>query len=72
MCSAYTVRGLETLRNTMNIILLGDSTIDNASYTNGGRSVLDYLHSLLGSKGAVTMLAVDESMTTGVRDRIDE
>jgi lysophospholipase L1-like esterase len=54
----------------MNIILLGDSTIDNASYTSGGASVLDHLHSLLGPEGAVTILAVDGSMTKGVMDQL--
>jgi hypothetical protein len=58
------------LHSALNIVLLGDSTIDNASYTDGGPSVPEHVEALLGAQGTVTMLAVDGSTTTDVPNRL--
>ena len=41
------------------VVLLGDSTIDNELYVDGGRPVPEHLRSLLDEGDRVTMLAVD-------------
>jgi len=50
----------------VNIVLLGDSTIDNGAYTDGGPAVPDHLAELLGDDGRVTMLAIDGSITEDI------
>lgn len=42
-----------------NIVLLGDSTLDNGSYTGGEPSVTEYLREKAGPDCQVTLLAVD-------------
>ena len=53
----------------MNIVLVGDSVFDNASYVNDGEEVSQLLANILG-QDAVTLLAVDGDMTTDVYKRL--
>ena len=48
------------------IVLLGDSILDNRSYTNGGPDVLSQVRNLLDKDWRVTLLAIDGSVTTNV------
>ena len=50
----------------MHLALLGDSTFDNAAYTDGGPDVAAHLERLLGEGHRVTLLAVDGAMLDDV------
>jgi hypothetical protein len=52
------------------IVLLGDSTFDNAAYVNGGPDVIKQLRSILPQDWQATLLAVNGSVTTDVIDQI--
>jgi len=54
----------------LNVVLIGDSTLDNGLYTDGGPSVPEHLEALLGSDGVVTMLAVDGNTTADVENSL--
>lgn len=41
----------------MHVALLGDSTLDNRRYTDGGPAVVDQLEAVLGDGHAVTLVA---------------
>ena len=43
----------------MHLVLLGDSTLDNAPYTGDGPCVTDHIDSRLGDGSSVSLLAVD-------------
>ena len=47
----------------MHLILLGDSTLDNAPYTKSGPCVTDHIASRLGEESSVSLLAVDGHTT---------
>jgi hypothetical protein len=48
------------------IVLLGDSTLDNAAYVAGGPDVVALLREELAGEGKATLLAVDGSVVGGV------
>ena len=50
----------------MHLILLGDSTLDNKSYTHGGLAVEDHIEAQLEEEFAVTLLAQDGDVTSGI------
>ena len=50
----------------MHLILLGDSTLDNKSYTRGGLAVEDHIEAQLEEDSAVTLLAEDGDVTSGI------
>ena len=52
----------------MHLILIGDSTLDTKSYTDGGPSVTDHIRAGLGEGSAVTRLALDGDKTHDVED----
>lgn len=52
------------------LVLLGDSILDNAAYTAGGPDVLSHLHAQLPAHWNVSLLALDGSVTTDVRDQL--
>lgn len=54
----------------MHVVLLGDSTLDNASYTEGGPAVVDHLVEMLNDGGRATLLALDGAMTTDMADQV--
>ncbi len=54
----------------MHLILLGDSTLDNGPYTQGGPCVTDHIHSRLGDGSSVSLLAVDGHTTHGVANQL--
>lgn len=54
---------------TRNVVLLGDSTLDNAAYTSGGPDVASQLRERLGSR--VTLLAVDGAVTWDVPRQLE-
>lgn len=54
----------------MHIVLLGDSTFDNAPYTDGGPAVIDHLRAELGNSDEATLLAVDGDVTTDVAHQL--
>lgn len=54
----------------MHVALLGDSTLDNRRYTNGGPAVVDQLEAILGDGHSVTLLAVDGDTTRQVPERL--
>jgi hypothetical protein len=54
----------------MHIVLLGDSTLDNGLYTNGGPAIPDQLSEHLGSSGGLTMLAIDGSTTEDIPSQL--
>ena len=56
----------------MNICLLGDSILDNVTYTDGAPAVTDHLNRLLGGNGRATLLAVDGSVTAQVHRQVRE
>ena len=56
----------------MNICLLGDSILDNATYTDGAPAVTDHLNRLLGGTGRATLIAVDGSVTAQVHRQVRE
>ena len=53
-----------------NIVLLGDSILDNAAYTDGGPDVAAQLHALTGEMDSVTLLANDGDMTVDVGSQL--
>ncbi len=54
----------------IHIALLGDSTFDNAAYTDGGPDVVTHLEELLGDHGHATLLAVDGATTAAIPDQL--
>lgn len=56
----------------MHIVLLGDSTLDNARYTDGGPSVVDHLNNQLSSKDRATLLAMDGAISEMVSVQMDD
>jgi hypothetical protein len=53
------------------LILLGDSILDNATYTAGGPAVIDHLQPRLPPGWEATLLAVDGHMTQHVFSQLD-
>ncbi len=49
------------------LVLLGDSVLDNASYVPAGETVTDHLRATLGTSAHVTLLARDGNVTTEAR-----
>jgi hypothetical protein len=45
------------------IVLLGDSILDNASYTSGGPDVISQVREILPKDWKATLLAVDGAVT---------
>jgi len=56
----------------MHLILLGDSTLHNDSYTGGGPSVTDHIRADLGETSEVTRLARDGGTMCDVVGRLDK
>jgi len=56
----------------MHIALLGDSTLDNAPYTDGGPAVVDHLSSRLTGDDRATLLAVDGAIAEMVPAQVDQ
>ena len=56
----------------MHLILLGDSTLDNESYTDGRPAVKDYINSHLGAGSAVRLLAEDGAMICDVVGQLEK
>jgi lysophospholipase L1-like esterase len=56
----------------MHLTLLGDSTLDNASYTDGGPAVIDHLSSRLTGNDCATLLAVDGAIAEMVPTQMGE
>jgi hypothetical protein len=54
------------------VVLLGDSTFDNASYTNGQPDVVTHLRSLLPSGATASLLAIDGATTVDLADQLHE
>ena len=54
------------------LILLGDSILDNASYTEGGPAVITHVQEQIPKDWQATLLAVDGSTTENVADQIRE
>jgi hypothetical protein len=54
------------------LILLGDSILDNASYTEGGPAVITHVQEQIPKDWQATLLAVDGSTTEHVADQIQE
>ncbi len=54
----------------MHVVLLGDSTLDNAPYTGGRPDVTAHLTRRLGPDGRVTLLALDGSVTGDVPGQV--
>ena len=52
------------------VALLGDSIFDNAAYVSGGPDVAAQLRAELGAGFRVTLLAVDGSVTSDVREQL--
>ncbi len=48
------------------VVLLGDSILDNAAYTDGAPDVAAQLHKLMPSVDHVTLLATDGHMTVDI------
>lgn len=53
-----------------NLVLLGDSILDNAAYTDGGPDVAAHLHHLMPATDSVTLLAHDGDMTIDIARQI--
>ena len=51
-------------------MLLGDSIFDNAAYVRGGPDVIAQVKAKLGTTSKATLLAVDGSVTTDVRNQL--
>ncbi len=49
------------------LVLIGDSVLDNASYVAAGESVTDHLRATLGTSAHVTLLARDGNVTSEAR-----
>lgn len=56
----------------MHLALLGDSTLDNARYTDGGPSVVDHLNNRLAPEDRATLLALDGAIAETVPTQVDE
>ena len=54
-----------------NVVLLGDSIFDNASYVPGGPSVIEHLRRILPAGWRATLLAIDGSVTSDVVRQLD-
>lgn len=54
------------------LVLLGDSTFDNAAYVRGGPAVIDQVRRLLPAACRATLLAVDGSRIEGVHRQFSE
>jgi hypothetical protein len=54
------------------LILLGDSILDNASYTEGGPAVIAHVEEQIPEAWQATLLAVDGSTTEHIPDQIRE
>lgn len=54
----------------MHIALLGDSTFDNAAYTDGGKDVVTHLNDRLVGRDRATLLAVDGAIVRDVEAQI--
>lgn len=54
------------------VVLLGDSIFDNAAYVRGGPAVVEQLRAKLPDGWKATLLAVDGSVTAGVRRQLDK
>lgn len=52
--------------NTMHIVLLGDSILDNRTYTGPDPDVVTHLRGLLPDNARATLLAVDGHTTSGI------
>src|SRR5947209_7973018 len=52
------------------VILLGDSTLDNAAYVHGGPAVIDQVRGLLPEGWRATLLAVDGSRIEDVHRQL--
>ncbi|MCU0494767.1 MAG: SGNH/GDSL hydrolase family protein [Chloroflexaceae bacterium] len=52
------------------LVLLGDSILDNGSYTAGGPAVIAHLRARVPADWQVTLLAVDGSLTSDVPEQI--
>jgi hypothetical protein len=59
----------ESIMSTRHVVLLGDSTFDNAAYTDGGPDVASQLRQRLGDR--VTLLAVDGAVTWDVPRQLE-
>src|SRR5215471_13297574 len=55
--------------NTMHIALLGDSILDNRTYTNGEPDVANHLRGLLPDSVEVTLCVVDGSTSAPISRR---
>ena len=55
----------------MHLVLLGDSTLDNRPYTDGGPAVIDHVDSHLGDGATASLLAVDGHMTSDVLHQLE-
>ena len=53
------------------LVLLGDSVLDNASYTAGGPCVIDQVREILPSGWQATLCAVDGSITDDVAEQME-
>lgn len=53
-----------------NIVLLGDSILDNGAYTNGGPDVAAQLRELVDTGDEVTSLAVDGDVTADIQHQL--
>lgn len=53
------------------IVLLGDSILDNAAYTDGEPDVVHHLRDLLPPRARATLLARDGSLAAGVPDQLE-
>lgn len=61
------------MNNTdQNVVLLGDSIFDNASYVPGELPVADQLREKLPAGWRVSLLAIDGAVTDGVRSQLEE
>jgi len=56
----------------MHLILLGDSTIDNKSYTKGGLAVEDHIRAELGQGSVVERRAEDGGMTSHILGQLKD
>ena len=54
----------------MHLVLIGDSTLDNRPYTDGGPAVIDHVVKQLGEGSTASLLAVDGNMTRDVERQL--
>ena len=55
----------------MHLVLVGDSTLDNRPYTDGGPAVIDHVVKHLGEGSTASLLAVDGDMTGDVERQLE-